>query len=93
MVVVQMELIRTLVHVIQVIVEQGAPKVQTSFMHLFVWATIKCINTNIIDINDCEPDPCMHGSCIDGINLYACMCDPGYSGTNCSEGIIKKVNF
>ena len=42
---------------------------------------------NIKDINDCEPDPCSHGNCFDGVNLYICACDTGYTGTTCAESI------
>ena len=81
-----MELITTLVHVIQVIVEPTALKVQTSFIQLFTWITINCSNSSIKDINDCDPNPCTHGSCTDGVNSYTCACDPGYSGVDCNKG-------
>ena len=79
----QMTLIHTVAHVIQVIMEQTAIKVQTNLLIQF---TTNCSNTSIEDINDCDSDPCINGSCIDGVNLYTCACDPGYSGTNCNEG-------
>ncbi|XP_055996929.1 protein jagged-1-like [Ostrea edulis] len=25
----------------------------------------------------------MHGTCVDLVNAYRCLCQPGYSGTNC----------
>jgi hypothetical protein len=31
-----------------------------------------------IDIDECENEPCLHGTCTDGINQYICNCDPGY---------------
>ena len=37
----------------------------------------------VLDINDCTPNPCVHGDCTDGIDDYYCTCDPGYNGTNC----------
>ena len=37
------------------------------------------------NINECEPDPCRHGSCIDGINHYECKCEVPFTGKNCSE--------
>ena len=37
------------------------------------------------DINECRPDPCVHGNCTDLINDYLCSCDPGYIAKNCSE--------
>ena len=35
------------------------------------------------NINDCDPDPCNHGNCVDLIDGYVCHCDPGYTGTHC----------
>ena len=54
---------------------------------------INCSNTNVKDINDCEPDPCTHGSCIDGVNSYMCACDQGYIGANCNEGTLMFHSF
>ena len=38
----------------------------------------------ILDIDDCDPNPCDHGTCTDGINVYNCTCEPGWTGVNCS---------
>ncbi|KAI6653592.1 Neurogenic locus notch-like protein 1 [Oopsacas minuta] len=39
-----------------------------------------------IDINDCEPEPCMNnGTCVDQVNDYNCTCVNGWVGKNCSE--------
>lgn len=35
------------------------------------------------NIDDCESISCQHGQCIDGIDIYACNCDPGYTGQLC----------
>ena len=32
------------------------------------------------NINDCESNPCFHGKCIDMINSFKCICNPGYTG-------------
>ena len=61
-------------------------KVHMSFIHLSILFAINCKNTNDKDINDCQPDPCTHGSCTDEVNLYTCACDPGYTGKKCAEG-------
>ena len=39
-----------------------------------------------LDIDDCQPNPCVHGTCTDGWNNYTCQCSPGYRGDNCDEG-------
>ncbi|XP_066284641.1 fibropellin-1-like [Branchiostoma lanceolatum] len=36
------------------------------------------------DIDECSPDPCIHGSCTDGVNSYNCACQDGWAGKNCS---------
>ncbi|XP_023932138.1 zonadhesin isoform X2 [Lingula anatina] len=35
------------------------------------------------NIDDCIPDPCVHGTCIDGDNDYTCACENGWIGKNC----------
>ena len=37
----------------------------------------------LIDINDCETEPCVNGDCTDGDNEYTCNCVDGYEGANC----------
>ncbi len=39
-----------------------------------------------LGIDECNIDPCVHGTCQDGDNSYTCTCDPGYTGTNCDQG-------
>jgi hypothetical protein len=35
------------------------------------------------DRNDCNPDKCVHGTCIDQFFAYICSCPKGYSGLHC----------
>ena len=35
------------------------------------------------NINECDSNPCIHGSCIDRIGRYDCNCNVPYSGRNC----------
>ena len=47
---------------------------------MFVCSGVDCsVNTD-----DCAADPCIHGSCIDLINDYRCICDLPYTGMNCT---------
>ena len=40
--------------------------------------------TNVVDINDCVPNPCANGgTCTDGVDSYTCDCAAGYTGPNC----------
>ena len=61
--------------------------------------TLRCVNVlqdytcicvpdvtgkNCSDILDqCEPDPCVNGPCIDGNLTYTCVCPGSFEGTNC----------
>lgn len=39
------------------------------------------------NIDNCDPDPCHHGQCQDGIDSYTCICSPGYMGAICSDQV------
>ena len=41
---------------------------------------------NILDIDECTPNPCANGQCTDGVNSYKCECSSGYDGPNCDNG-------
>jgi len=42
-------------------------------------------NISCTDINDCAPNPCVHGSCTDqGANAFSCACVSGFSDATCS---------
>lgn len=36
------------------------------------------------NINDCQPKPCHHGVCRDGIATFSCECEAGYTGSICN---------
>ena len=38
---------------------------------------------NLID--NCAPDPCVHGQCNNSVGNYSCICDGNYSGRNCTN--------
>ena len=39
------------------------------------------------DIDECESGPCVNGDCVDGINHWECLCQPGWTGTACDIGM------
>ena len=41
----------------------------------------------VINIDDCNPDPCANGTCSDDINGYTCYCTAGFTGKNCDVNI------
>ncbi|XP_060572734.1 ectin-like [Ruditapes philippinarum] len=36
------------------------------------------------DLSHCQPNPCVHGSCIDLRNDFLSTCDQGFEGRNCN---------
>ena len=51
------------------------------------------------DINECAPrgdfgNPCLNGgTCLDGINEYICICEPGWTGINCEISEANNIEF
>ncbi|XP_028513086.1 neurogenic locus Notch protein [Exaiptasia diaphana] len=43
--------------------------------------------TIVPNADDCVPNPCTNGKCIDGVNSYTCECIPGYAGKNCQTDV------
>merc|ERR1712087_215687 len=39
------------------------------------------------DVDDCQLNPCVHGTCTVGVNSHTCQCIPGYTGDNCDEDV------
>ena len=33
-----------------------------------------------VNIDECNPDPCVNGQCFDGLNSYQCVCSSGWTG-------------
>uniref|UniRef100_A0A3B4ZUE1 Si:dkey-30e9.7 n=1 Tax=Stegastes partitus TaxID=144197 RepID=A0A3B4ZUE1_9TELE len=40
-----------------------------------------------VDVDDCKPNPCRLGRCIDAPNSFSCICPPGMTGRTCREDI------
>ena len=41
----------------------------------------------VVDINECEINPCEHGgTCTDMVDGYSCVCESGYTGSECQTG-------
>jgi len=53
-------------------------------MHMCCWFAG---DTCLTDINECASNPCIHGTCHDGVNLFSCACTPGYGGPLCQTDI------
>ncbi|XP_061531465.1 von Willebrand factor D and EGF domain-containing protein [Phycodurus eques] len=40
-----------------------------------------------VDVDDCKPNPCRLGRCVDGPNSFTCICPPGMTGGTCREDV------
>ncbi|XP_069394081.1 von Willebrand factor D and EGF domain-containing protein isoform X1 [Paralichthys olivaceus] len=45
-----------------------------------------------VDIDDCKPNPCRLGRCIDGPDSFSCVCPPGMTGRTCREDLDECVS-
>ena len=43
---------------------------------------------DITEIDNCEDDTCSEGNCINLVNNVKCICNDGYEGENCTEGML-----
>lgn len=51
----------------------------------FAWSGSK---PSCVFVNTCASNPCLNlGTCVDGLNMYTCWCEPGWSGVNCENDI------
>ncbi|CAL8288019.1 unnamed protein product [Merluccius merluccius] len=46
-----------------------------------------------VDVDDCKPNPCRLGRCIDGRNTFSCVCPPGMTGNTCREDVDECVSM
>ena len=40
-----------------------------------------------VDIDECASDPCVFGTCVNGVDEFICNCDLGYTGVQCESEI------
>ena len=42
----------------------------------------------IPEINECESEPCVNGTCVDGVGAFTCECDFRFTGEICDTGTL-----
>ncbi|KAM6910420.1 von Willebrand factor D and EGF domain-containing protein [Xenentodon cancila] len=45
-----------------------------------------------VDVDDCKPNPCRLGRCVDGPNSFSCICPPGMTGRTCRDDVDECVS-
>ncbi|XP_077455153.1 uncharacterized protein LOC144073307 isoform X1 [Stigmatopora argus] len=40
-----------------------------------------------VDVDDCKPNPCRLGRCVDAANGFTCICPPGMTGVTCRQDV------
>lgn len=64
--------------------EQKSLKSTSISINLIPKLTLLPFVCSSLDIDDCSSDPCgSNGACIDLESSYKCICDPGYTGSDC----------
>lgn len=41
----------------------------------------------ITDVDECNSNPCVNGTCMDKLRGYRCTCNRGFTGSNCYVNI------
>ena len=49
---------------------------------------ISDIYAPVIEVDECESSPCLHGNCTNGKNGFTCECQDGFTGSSCETGKI-----
>ena len=62
-----------------VFVSHTSQKILTTYTYFFL--TIYFISAQ----NHCNPNPCIHGNCINTANSFVCACSHGYTGVTCDK--------
>ena len=65
--------------------DEGIKYLEAQKLYYIIWWQF--LKSFCSDIDECAPNPCQHGSCLDMVNDYDCECNPGYKGKNCDEGM------
>ena len=59
--------------------------------HDAIIATSESLNIIIFsEIDECLSMPCIHGTCLDDVDMFRCRCVEGYVGVTCQEGSIER---
>ncbi|KAK5862118.1 hypothetical protein PBY51_017547 [Eleginops maclovinus] len=70
-------------HTLQFTVTDDCNAETRASIQVFVHSCERCE----VDIDDCKPNPCRLGRCIDGPNSFSCICPAGMTGHTCREDI------
>ena len=70
----------------------GIPKDRFCHIGLKNCMPSNMFKVDIVFLDPCSRNPCVHGTCSPSGTTYSCACTPGYTGPTCASGKSLSLN-